>query len=109
MSQPCRFPAIFSQSQRPLDGAAPRPAASASDEEYLAELARQAAAAPHESGTGLFAEFRRKLASGEALSRAVARLAEALRFTGRVTLSFHQGRLTKAVLEESYFPGSNSS
>jgi len=53
----------------------------------------------------VFTEFRRKLATGEFVSRAAAKLAEALRFTGRVTLTFHQGRLTKTVLEESYFKG----
>jgi hypothetical protein len=57
--------------------------------------------APH----NLFAEFRRKLAGGETLSRALARLAEALRFTGRITISFHQGRVTKTILEESFLGG----
>jgi hypothetical protein len=56
------------------------------------------ATTPAESG--LYAEFRRKLAMGEALSRAVAKLAEALRFSGRITVSFHQGRITKTVFEE---------
>jgi hypothetical protein len=53
----------------------------------------------------MFSEFRRKLASGEGMSRALLRLAEALRFSGRITMTFHQGRLTKTVLEESYFRG----
>ena len=61
--------------------------------------------ATQDCGTGFFAEFRRKLASGEAFSRAVVKLAEALRFTGRITISFHQGRVTKTVLDESYFSG----
>ena len=56
------------------------------------------ATSPVESG--LYPEFRRKLALGEALSRAVAKLAEALRFSGRITISFHQGRMTKTVVEE---------
>lgn len=51
---------------------------------------------------GLFAELRRKLACGETLARAVEKLLEALRFSGRITLTFHQGKLTKTVLEESY-------
>ncbi len=54
---------------------------------------------------GFFGEFRRKLACGEACSRALVRLAEALRFTGRITVSFHQGKVTKTVLEENYFTG----
>lgn len=54
---------------------------------------------------GGFAELRRKLAGGEVLSRVVEKLAQALRFTGRITLTFHQGRLTKTILEESYIRG----
>lgn len=64
--------------------------------------AQRLANAPLE-GPSLFAEFRRKLATGELLSRAVERLAEALRFSGRITVTFHQGKMTKTVLEESYF------
>lgn len=56
-------------------------------------------------GPSLFAEFRRKLASGEMLARSVERLAEALNFSGRLTVTFHQGRITKTVMEESYFRG----
>ncbi len=56
-------------------------------------------------GPSLFAEFRRKLACGETLSRALERLAEALRFSGRLTVTFHQGKITKTVLEESYYRG----
>jgi len=66
-----------------------------------AEAAAAAIAVPQE----LFAEFRRKLALGEALARAFEKLAEALHFSGRITLTFHQGRLTKTVLEEAYFRG----
>jgi len=62
------------------------------------------AGAPTEAG--LFSEFRRKLAMGEALSRAVAKLAEALRFSGRITVSFHQGRMTKTVFEELHIRSS---
>jgi len=42
---------------------------------------------------------------GEALSRAAAKLAEALRFSGRITITFHQGKMTKTVLEELYISG----
>ncbi len=98
-----------SSSQRPfphrqpgLESAIDDPRAAADD--WVEECDRQAAvlvggeATPVEAG--IFAEFRRKLAMGEALSRAVAKLAEALRFSGRVTVTFHQGRITKTVFEE---------
>jgi hypothetical protein len=65
----------------------------------------EAAAAATAEPLKLFAEFRRKLALGEALARAFEKLAEALHFSGRITLTFHQGRLTKTVLEEAYFRG----
>ncbi|MCL6480323.1 MAG: hypothetical protein K6U02_01215, partial [Firmicutes bacterium] len=51
-----------------------------------------------------FQEFRRKLATGELLSRSAEKLAFALRFSGRITITLHQGRVTKTVLEEAYFP-----
>lgn len=85
-----------------INSAADAPRSAADD--WTEESSRQAAvladgeAAPAEAG--IFAEFRRKLAMGEALSRAVAKLAEALRFSGRITVSFHQGRITKTVVEE---------
>jgi hypothetical protein len=70
-----------------------------------AQLARtNSAARAADAGASLFLEFRRKLASGEALSRALARLAMALRFSGRITISFHQGRVTKTACEEMYLP-----
>lgn len=84
-----------------LGGAANEPRAAADD--WSEESNRQAGALPGNSATaetGIFAEFRRKLAMGEALSRAVAKLAEALHFSGRITVSFHQGRITKTVFEE---------
>jgi hypothetical protein len=52
-----------------------------------------------------FGEFRRKLAASEAISCSTEKLALALRFSGRVTITFHQGRITKTVLEESYCAG----
>lgn len=81
-----------------------------SEDDWAEEASRQAAAlvaAPPEPH-GLLGEFRRKLATGEALSRALARLAEALRFSGRITVTLHQGKITKTVLEESYFGGKTS-
>lgn len=57
----------------------------------------------------LFSQFRRKLAAGETVSRATEKLAEALRFSGRITLTFHQGKITKTILEEAYFRGRRSS
>lgn len=67
------------------------------------DLAREERSRPAQAG--LFAEFRRKLAMGEALSRAAAKLVEALRFSGRITITFHQGKVTKTVLEELYISG----
>ena len=55
---------------------------------------------------GAYGEFRRKLACGEVISRAAEKLAEAVKFSGRITVTFHQGKLTKTVLEESYYEGS---
>ena len=83
------------------------PSASSSADAWREESSLQAQRltnAPLE-GPSLFAEFRRKLATGELLSRAIEKLAEALRFSGRITVTFHQGKLTKTVLEESYFRG----
>lgn len=82
-------------------------------DDWTEEANRQATALAHgEAATpaeaGIFAEFRRKLAMGEALSRAVAKLAEALRFSGRITVTFHQGRITKTVFEELHIPGTKA-
>lgn len=87
----------------PADANLPDSEPRSTADDWAEESSRQASAlASVRAGaeTGIFAEFRRKLAMGEALSRAVARLAEALRFSGRITVSFHQGRITKTVLEE---------
>ena len=78
----------------------PRTAADDWSEESNRQAAVLASKASAATETGIFAEFRRKLAMGEALSRAFAKLAEALRFSGRITVSFHQGRITKTVFEE---------
>ena len=78
----------------------PRTAADDWSEESNRQAAVLASKASAATEMGIFAEFRRKLAMGEALSRAFAKLAEALRFSGRITVSFHQGRITKTVFEE---------
>jgi len=39
------------------------------------------------------------------MSRSAEKLAEAVSFSGRITVTFHQGRLTKTVLEEAYYEG----
>jgi len=80
-------------------------------DDWTEESNRQAALAGGATAAaeaGLFSEFRRKLAMGEALSRAVAKLAEALRFSGRITVSFHQGRMTKTVFEELHIQSSKA-
>jgi hypothetical protein len=53
----------------------------------------------------IFCELRRKVAAGETVSKAIEKVVEALRFSGRITLTFHQGKQTKAVLEECYYRG----
>lgn len=77
------------------------------EDDLSEESNRQAAelrSAPPETQR-IFSEFRRKLATGEAVSRALEKLAEALGFSGRITITFHQGKITKTVLEESYYRG----
>ncbi len=51
----------------------------------------------------LFSEFRRKAALFEILNKAFQTLAEALRFSGRLTVCFHQGRITKVSVKEAYY------
>ena len=74
-------------------------------DDWSEESCRQARVQVSTSGSEqrIFAEFRRKVAAGETISRALEKLAEALRFSGRITITFHQGKLTKTVLEESYY------
>lgn len=75
-------------------------------DDWSEEAARQAQAQSRISRDGeqsTYSEFRRKLAGGELLSRAAEKLAAALRFSGRITITFHQGRMTKTVMEEAYF------
>lgn len=77
------------------------------NDDWTEETCRQARAlnARPASEQAIFCEFRRKIAAGEAISRAFGKLLEALRFSGRITITFHQGKLTKSVLEEAYFRG----
>ena len=81
--------------------------ARSSSEDWIEESNRQARdlASASPDPQGLFTEFRRKLAAAEVMSKALARLAEALRFSGRITVTLHQGKVTKTTLEESYFGG----
>jgi hypothetical protein len=85
-----------------MKATAGEPRATADDwtEETNSQAGVLSGGATSPAASGLYLEFRRKLAMGEALSRAVAKLAEALRFSGRITISFHQGRITKTVIEE---------
>lgn len=85
-----------------MQATAGEPRATADDwtEETNSQAGVLSCGATAPAASGLYLEFRRKLAMGEALSRAVAKLAEALRFSGRITISFHQGRITKTVVEE---------
>ena len=81
--------------------------ARSSSDDWSEESSRQARtlASSSPDPQRLFAEFRRKLAAAEVLSKALAKLAEALRFSGRITITLHQGKVTKTTLEESYFGG----
>lgn len=53
----------------------------------------------------LFSEFRRKAALHEVLNKALEKLAQALRFSGRITITFHQGKIIKTTLKEAYYRG----
>ncbi len=96
-----------SSSDRLSHQANPCPAVRTTADDWQEESSRQAQQlerAPGEAQAQL-AEFRRKLATGEWVSRSAEKLAAALRFSGRVTVTFHQGKITKTLLEEAYFPG----
>lgn len=69
-------------------------------EECSRETRALAAAVPE---LRIFSEFRRKAALFEVLNRAFQSLAEALRFSGRITVCFHQGKITKVALKEAYY------
>jgi len=89
------------------NAAAPGSTARMAEDDLADERLRQAAGLEREMAESgvqqLYNEFRRKVACGESVSSAAGKLAAALRFSGRITLTFHQGRITKTVLEESYF------
>ena len=51
----------------------------------------------------LFLEFRRKVRDSEVLSASTERLLLALRFTGRLSVVVHNGRVLKSGYEEGYF------
>ncbi len=50
-----------------------------------------------------FLEFRRKVREAELLSAAMERLLLALRFSGRLSIVVHNGRVLKSGYEEGYF------
>ena len=50
-----------------------------------------------------FAEFRRKVRSAEVLSTSIARLLQALHFTGRLCVVVQNGQVLKSGYEEGYF------
>ena len=50
-----------------------------------------------------FLEFRRKVQEAELLSASLVRLLENLRFTGRLSIVVHNGRVLKSGYEEGYF------
>lgn len=51
----------------------------------------------------LFLEFRRKIQASEVLSSATEKLAQALGFTGRLTIVIQNGQVLKSGYEEGYF------
>ena len=51
----------------------------------------------------IFLEFRRKVRDSEMLSAATERLLLALRFSGRLSVVVHNGRVLKSGYEEGYF------
>ena len=71
-------------------------------EEVARETHAVHAAAPE---MRIFSEFRRKAATFEILSKAFESLARALNFSGRITITFHQGHITKTSLKEAYYRG----
>ncbi len=50
-----------------------------------------------------FLEFRRKLRDSEVLSAAMERLLAQLRFSGKLSVVLHNGRVLKSGYEEGYF------
>jgi len=58
---------------------------------------------PGEGEEAGFAEFRRKVRAAEVLSAALERLLTQIRFSGRVSVVVHNGRVLKSGYEEGYF------
>lgn len=56
------------------------------------------------AGESEFLELRRKIKEAEVLNAALAKLAEAVRFSGRISVVLQNGRVLKAGYEEGYFP-----
>lgn len=52
---------------------------------------------------GGFLEFRRKVRAAEVLSAAMERLLAQLRFSGKLSVLVHDGRILKSGYEEGYF------
>lgn len=50
-----------------------------------------------------FGEFRRKVRAAEILSGSIERLLQALRFSGRLSVTVQNGRVLKSGYEEGYF------
>ena len=76
-------------------------------DDWAEESGRQARELEHArlESDGVYGEFRRKLARGEVMSASAEKLTAAVRFSGRITLTFHQGKLTKTILEEAHYGG----
>ncbi len=53
-----------------------------------------------------FLEFRRKVRASEILSAAMERLLSELRFSGKLSVVVHNGRILKSGYEEGYFRNS---
>lgn len=58
---------------------------------------------PCECDTCMFMEFRRKVGSSELLSASTAKMLEALKFTGRISVVVQNGTVLKSGYEEGYF------
>jgi hypothetical protein len=50
-----------------------------------------------------FGEFRRKVRAAEILSGSIERLLQALRFSGRLSVTVQNGKVLKSGYEEGYF------
>ncbi len=50
-----------------------------------------------------FGEFRRKVRAAEVLSASTERLLQALRFSGRLSVTVQNGKVLKSGYEEGYF------